>query len=1176
MHLKSIEMVGFKSFADKTLVELKPGISGIVGPNGCGKSNIVDALRWCLGEMSAKSLRSKQMMDVIFAGASGRSPMNMAEVTLTFDNSHGLLPIDFTEIQVTRRLFRSGESEYFLNRTQCRLKDIKDLFMDTGLHEGYSILAQGEVDFVMHAKPEERRQLFEEAAGISKYKARREEALRKLEKVELDLNRLNDLITVLKDQMESLEAAARKAKLFQKVKDELKTLEITDALHRMIALDEQMNSAGRKMEELKAEHERALTELATAEAALTQYHVEQDATEKALYDQQLSMLELDKSINASDNAVRTEKEREKEFEEQAQKLAEKIKILEEEEGGLKLKCDAARTEIETASEKMNALRESYSKAKETWDTTKGGRSELEKKKSSLSGEVFKATSELSAATNESHTLSSLQVHKESELASSLRELSKAETQIGNLSAELLERNGNFNEIMTARETVKNEVQKAKTDLQFMEDKEGTLQNQIQSLRIAIAHAQAQKKILDQKFQKDPYHKGCQSLLNQGFPGLRGAVGILFKYPAHMSHWVETILGSKINYLVFDRMEEAQAGLSWLQEHSLGRARCIILEKISDTQIPDLSSMANANSLLNFVQCDPELERLKKHLLGQAFLAGSTLYDAGVIDGGSDLPAPAPETEGAAVENFQNEFLAFSNLEREISSNQSLLKIVEKDFFAMESECAGLKIILEEKNSQLGKMSLQEDHWKEIIGHKSEELELSTREITFLKDSQAQIQKELGEISVKIQSLAGRIRDLNLQLSEKEAARAALLLEMDQALAQEHELEVAAKEAEVRFETFQADFEKREAGLKTWEEQFNRSIKERETSAADIETCRQKAEAARTKSAAEGQAILKLQEEKVKIAWAIEELLHLKSDREIKNRAALEGMQTTREKQSLLTENLHHLELDLRSTQSEKKNVLSRMEETYQVTQEQIEKDFKPEPVEAEEIARLKKRVESMANSVNLEAPQQHEALAERYNFLNTQTQDLSKAREDLKSAIQQINGTTREQFKETFIKVRENFRRIYGTLFEGGSADLIFTDENNLLETGIDIVAQPPGKKLQNIVLLSGGEKALTAISLLFAFFMVKPSPFCVLDEVDAPWDPANVARFLNLVKEFTQRIQFIVVTHNPRTMEMADVLYGVTMQEFGISKILSMRLKKESSNSTSITPSEKEELTPA
>ena len=1157
MHLKSIEMVGFKSFADRTTVELKPGISGIVGPNGCGKSNIVDALRWCLGEMSARSLRSKQMLDVIFTGASGRAPLNLAEVTLTFDNSHKLLPIDFAEIQVTRKLFRSGESEYYLNRAQCRLKDIRDLFMDTGMHEGYSILAQGEVDFVMHAKPEERRELFEEAAGISKYKARREEALRKLDKVELDLNRLNDLISVVKEQMESLEAAARKAKLFQKVKEDLKQMEITDALHKMISMDEQIAVSAKRMEELRQDHEKATTRVDTAEAALTQYHVDQDATEKELYANQVSVMELDKAIHASDSSVRTEKEREKEFEERARALTEKIWRLEEEAVSLRAKCEGSRLEIETASERLKGLKDTFDGASQAREKAAEERRDIEDEKKVLSEDIFAASAELTVSANEKNSLESLQVRRESEMAASLRELEKAESELAKVRAGLEEKKKDLTGASEGLTVLKEESANAGADLAASQEKERSIEAQMQALRVSMAHARAQKEVLESRFKNDPYRRGTQAILNQGFPGLRGAVGILLEYPQHLGHWVESVLGSKIDHLVFDRMDQAREALNWIREQGSGRARCIILEKVPETPVPDLSHIANANSLLTFVRCDPALETLKRFLLGQSFLSGQTLYDEGVIDGGSDVPMPDPE-KNDAVENFQNEFLALSNLEKELAAGAGSLNGLEAELALAREDGARLKAVLDEKTREYGKLSLRQDHWNGVISSQEEELDLARRETAFLKENRANAEKELADARVKMESLSQTVQRLNAHLTMKETERAGLEARIGGSLAKEHELEISAKEAEIRFETFHTDFEKREESMKEWQSRLERTVKESEQDAAEAAANARKAADSRARQTEEAGNIVKRQEDKDRLGRVIEELLKVKSEREERNRAFLEEIQKTRESQSHLTETLHTLELDLRTLQADKKNVLSRMEETYQVTLEQIEKDFQAQPADPEEIARLKKRVESMANSINLEAPEQHAALSERYNFLTSQTQDLTQAREDLKSAIQQINATTREQFRETFTKVRENFRKIYATLFEGGVADLVFTDETNLLETGIDMVAQPPGKKLQNIALLSGGEKALTAISLLFAFFMVKPSPFCVLDEVDAPWDPANVSRFLGLLKEFTHKVQFLVVTHNPRTMEMADVLYGVTMQEFGISKVLSMRLKKD------------------
>jgi chromosome segregation protein len=396
--------------------------------------------------------------------------------------------------------------------------------------------------------------------------------------------------------------------------------------------------------------------------------------------------------------------------------------------------------------------------------------------------------------------------------------------------------------------------------------------------------------------------------------------------------------------------------------------------------------------------------------------------------------------------------------------------------------------------------------------------------------------------------------------------------IDEKRAEEHRSEIAVKEIEVRLESFQLHLNKSEQSLAEWERRLEEFKKNLADTHRQIEHCKvQVAHIQRVRA----DATVKIQEhqkKKLEVSAQIEELLLSKTALEEKNKALDAALQTLRENQRQLSETAHQVELELRSYENDRKNAFLRVEEIYQITPEQAREQLggqAPEPVDAEELQRLRKRVESMSNSVNLEAPEQFQGLQERHTYLTTQIADLTKAKEDLKATIAQINGSTKEQFRETFTKVRENFRTIYGTLFQGGNADLVFTDETNLLETGIDIVAQPPGKKPQSIQLLSGGEKTLTATALLFAFFMVKPSPFCVLDEVDAPLDPANVSRFLNLLKEFSHKTQFMVVTHNPRTMESADVLYGVTIEESGVSKVLSARLSREQSKSTV-------ELTPA
>lgn len=1167
MYLKSIEMVGFKSFADKTTIELKEGISAIVGPNGCGKSNIVDALRWSLGEMSAKSLRSKQMLDVIFSGSAGRAPVNLSEVTLTFDNSHHLLPIDYTEVQVSRRLFRSGESQYFLNKTQCRLKDIRDLFLDTGMTEGYSILAQGEVDFVMNAKPEERRELFEEAAGISKYKVRRDETLRKLEKVEIDINRLNDVIAMSKEQMDALDSAAKKAKLYQKLRDELKNLEMTDLVYQLDKLEEQIQTTEKRMDELKMQMQQSTVNLDCKEAELVQNRLQQDEYEKQIYDQNKSIFEIDGQITAAEHDLQSAAERETEHIQNEKRYVELIKQYEEDTSVFRKRLEEIQAENQSLNEQSQRLIKFLEKQKKEWEQFEAERKELETTKNKTSETLFEIAREISETQNERNGSASRVIHKESELIAIKKQLEKKNEEQKQLNQTVESLTQNIQQAEQVLTDNEKECQALQEKMALEQIKEKALSDKNVILRHKIVQYETQYASLIQSFEENPYKKGTQAILKQGFPGLHGVVGLLLKYSENMAQWVESALGHKINYLVFEHLHEAQTALDWLKENRMGRAICIILEKIPAVHVPDLSYIPNANSLLTFVQSAPELEKLKKYLLGSAFLAGTTLYDAGTIDGGSDVypveisqqgANPEIPSEDKKLSLSQNQFLVQKKLGSEIKQTTEDLKSAEQEIVAVASSIQEIKTILSEKGAILEKSRIQKIHFEEVLDAKNGELVVCCREIELDKENNDVIVKEMALLSETMRQMDEKINLLTASQKEKEESREDLQKMIEEKQTQEHDAQLLLKESEVRSELLQTHISKNESALEELKSRLSQSNKNIEQTNSDLETSRSKINEFKTIQKNESGKIQTLQKQKIEISAKIEELLKQKSEWDTKNKECELNLQKIRESQSQLSEILHQVEIDLRTHENEKKNIIKRLEESYQISPEQAKEQITPKEVGSEEIFKLRKRVESMSNSVNLEAPEQYQHLQERYEFLNTQTQDLVKAREDLKNALKQINLTTKEQFRENFIKVRENFRAIYSTLFTGGEADLIFTDETDLLNTGIDIVAQPPGKKLQNIALLSGGEKALTAIALLFAFFMVKPSPFCVLDEVDAPWDPANVARFLNLLKEFAKKTQFLIVTHNPRTMEIADILYGVTMEEAGISKILSAKLKKE------------------
>lgn len=1174
MQLKTIEMVGFKSFANKTVIDFKEGITAVVGPNGCGKSNIVDAFRWCLGEMSAKSLRSKQMLDVVFAGSTGKAPMNLAEVTLTFDNTHHLLPIDFTEVQVSRRLYRSGESEYFLNQTQCRLKDIRDLFLDTGIGEGYSILAQGEVDFVINAKAEERRELFEEAAGISKYKVRREEALRKLEKVELDLSRLNDILSLIKEQMDSLETAAKKALNFQKIKEDLKNKEVSYILGKCQTLEQEILSKQNKINEFKKEIAQTTTSSDCAEVEWTQNRLKQDEVEKELYDKNSAILKIEKEMYSADQQLKNSLEREQEFLQKEKKLEEQIQQNQNELSHVQEKLKTIETELNEFENKESSLKESFLIEKNQWKSKENERKKLETSKKENLEVLFHLAMETTEFKNEQNKLNSLVSHKELELLSNKKELDKYAEEETKLSSELKEAENTIKNLSVKEEEISEKSSALKKDFSLLETEVQKEQELCQTLEKKIIQLEAQSKILDETFSNHPYKKGVEAILKKGFPGLKGVLGLLLKYPQNSSLWIEALLGNKLNFLVFEKLEDAEAALDWIKENRIGRACCFILEKIPTINLPNLQSLPNANSMLQFVQCGPELDPLKNYLLGSAFLRGNTLYDRALIDGGSDafsIENEDPESKPAqSWFPSQNQF----KFKEDLNQESSLLKFESQESEKKCHECASklknTKEDLNQKDLALEKIRLEKKHFQTIFDSKNEQWNLLLREMKWLKEQIHSNQNSASESHEKIKLIEEKIGKADIVLKDHEGKR----MELDQSIEtkkeEEHSFELKAKEAEIRLENFLENLNKKKEVFEEWRVHLEEYQKNIEAAMFEIKEGQSQAARCRLIQKESSQKVLELQAEKEKISSGIETLLNKKKEMEESDLKISESLRSLRDAHKTLAELLHQVELELRTLESEKNNHLNRLSETYALTFDQAKENFPlQEAVSIEEVDRLKKKVESLSNSVNLEAPEQYKNLQDRFSFLNTQIQDLLKAKEDLKGAISEINHTTKDQFKQTYLKVRENFQQVYTQLFVGGVADLLLTDETNILESGVEIVAQPAGKKLQNIALLSGGEKTLTAIALLFAFFMVKPSPICILDEVDAPLDPANVTRYLNLVHHFSDKTQFLAVTHNPKTMEAADILYGVTMEESGVSKILSVKLQKQGIQT-------KAELTPA
>lgn len=1144
MYLKRLEMVGFKSFAERTRLEFEQGITAVIGPNGCGKSNVVDAIRWCLGEMSPKSLRSKMLLDVIFNGSANRPPSNLAEVSLTFDNSNKLLPIDYSEVTVTRRLFRSGESEYFMNRTQCRLKDIKELFLDTGIgEEGYSIMEQGRVEYILNARAEERRELFEEAAGVSKYKARREESLRKLERTQIDLDRLADVIAMTKDQMDKLDMAVRKARQYQKLRDELKTMEISHWLWEIAQLDhqlQQLQDAIRSGEEkLQGEtttinqHEARLAELRVAGLELGERLV--------ALNRQLS--DIDGSIGLAEQKQRTAEEREQEIRQRDTVLDAELsagqgrhKELESLRASLQNELDKERTD---ARELAGVL----SQAAESHRALQRRQAELEEQARAAQEKIWQNAQERNRLHNDIGAQRSSEGRLDAELKLLQKELGKAEEKIH--TAETVRQNFQTEAASrdAERQGLEENAQHAKDALTQLEWVLSGLNDRLSTLQKSFYEAKAHLDAQDQLEKNDPYAQGAHAALNAHLPGIYGTLGRLITVAPEDEAVVRQVLGTHLTDLLADTWEDAQAGIRFLAENKKGRARFLILNRL-----PAADTAEGQRSVLDLVQVDDRFRPAVKFLLGRWVADGHTLSGDGFLEGGSEF-----------FSAVGHDPLRRENLQRELVRLESEMNAVSQEKAAGEARKPDLSIDWEKARHALESSRVQQSFYVQEDEKQVSAITLARQEKGFIEADIEKIQSQIQEAEQTAQNLEQRLA--NLAASE-ESLRSQWQA-MQDAL-QSHQPQVSAAAAELAVVTERARGQEERVG---WlEKQAASAEAEFSTLVAGLEAKAQ--ERASSSERLDEQRRLQQEakgviEQEISRRRGVESSLEsLQAERTAHHdqQADVErALAQAREDAEALRTQLQEKKIQQSHAQLRRETTENHMREKYTLSAEEAAHahGVPGQAVDVPELEKLRRRVDNIG-PVNLAAPEEHTQLEERYTFLMTQQQDLLKAKEDLLQTIQKINTTTRESFRETFEKVRENFKNIYGQLFQGGECDLRFTDESDLQNTGIDIFAQPPGKKLQNISLLSGGERALTAVSLLFAFFMVRPSPFAILDEVDAPLDEANVTRYVTLIRNFVHQSQFIMITHNKRSMEMADTLYGVTMETLGVSKILSARLKKE------------------
>ena len=1171
MFLYKLEVQGFKSFVDKTLVEFGDGITGVIGPNGCGKTNVSDAIRWVLGEQSAKQLRGDSMEDVIFNGCPTRKPVGLAEVHLSFKNENGILPTEYSEVTISRRVFRSGASEYFINKTPCRLKDIRDLFYDTGMgSHAYSVIERSMVDHVLSDNSGHRRFLFEEASGITKYKSRKKEALNKLDATEIDLTRLNDIVFEIERELRSLARQVGKARRYQRLREQIRDLDLALTAQRVESLRAKEKLAAEQWQEEAVRREGASTTLTQLEAHLN--------------DQKLALLELERELSTALAGLRDR--------EQARSRAEQQTVLLRERGdGLRRHGAESATEAASLRERLMDVRRDEQLAIERkaelrlqLEQAQIAAEELERTFGALEAELRQHRSVAAEHKQLSLDLFSAEADKRSarERASERRtalaeRLDAARGKLGEMEHRIAE---------LARTAMLGEQQKHGVELELDEARrmlagvEVTLAGIAEAIRDADAttarlrqdSAAADSRLETLRELKRNFEgvsEGVKGLLSAGaVEGVLGVVADVLQIPGRYLDALEASLGEASAFVLVENAAGRDRALERLRELPSGRATLVDLSAITlgtPPHVPEEPGVLGRASEL--VRCEDRFRPLVERLLGSVVMVedrAAAQRLSALAEGGLRFVSLDGEVweRGRVRAGSAASLSGLLHREMEIRDLTGMIAELGLAIEAAERECGALD---DRRTSTIGQrvaVAADVDRRRDALEALTRDLEAASRESRWAHD-------EASARRTEIATLESEGETLDRTLQQAEADLAMFQGELDRARLQLADLDGAVRQVESRRdEAAGTAQEAREALLRA-----SREEAEWQSRWARAEQTRHELEAAlESRLAGEREALARVDEIEAEIAGLAAGLTGLLTsetdqrervgDLQTRFRTLKSEVQTGEDEArkrrfevSELSELLHSVELDRVQARAELDRTFERLRTEYEMEPESWQPGAAPAGFDPEastrELVENRERFRAMG-MVNLLALEEYTKKKERYDFLTQQREDLLKAKAQLLEAIEKINVTAGALFVQTFEKVQEHFRDIFKTLFEGGDAELRTVGEDPL-ECEIEIVAKPRGKHLQSISLMSSGERALTAIALLFALYLVKPSPFCLLDEVDAPLDDANVERFLRMLRRFSDRTQFVVITHNKKTMEAAGVLYGVTMQELGVSKLVSV-----------------------
>ena len=1183
MYLKKLELQGFKSFANKTSLEFMPGITTVIGPNGSGKSNISDAIRWVLGEQSMKSLRGTKSEDIIFAGTENRKSQGFAEVSLVIDNQDAKLPIEFAEVTITRRLYRSGETGYFINKAPCRLKDILELIMDTGIgKDGYSIIGQGKIDEILSNKSEDRRGIFEEAAGIIKYRTRKAESEKKLEQAKLNLLRVNDILSEIEVNLDPLKLQAEKAKKFLSLRDELKTIEIGLFLVNIESYKVKLKELLKNIDELNFQ-------IDDENVNLNNLQQEKDKIKQGLDDLIISIEEMQNLSFESTNKI--------------EKINADINVARERITNNKENFDRYLKEIEeqeTRKVELNTEKEERQNKKINLSTNKEKfTKELEEKEKMLA----EITAKLSQEETEIEGKKKI-VEESQDLKYDKREGIKTQEIVYEnlvkrekvLQQELQETISELDEkrlyktdiakVFTKIEAKRNEYSKK---IEEIEEKKTESSKRVAEFEAVINNLESEIRVKNSKCkflqemekEKEGYQKAIKEILlecdrNASLKkGVHDVLANLITVPKEYETAIEIALGGTLQNIVTDTEEDAKKLIEYLRKNNLGRASFLPISSVKGKKVDHLIKNGLSGVIgiaSDLVKTAPKYEEIILNLLGKTvvvedmdtaiILARQNKYGFKIVTLKGDIINPSGAISGGSIKQNTTNIIGRAGQIKDLLSELSKLeKNLEKVKNEKKEYIKSITSILEqaetiEKEAQSSEITYATEKQKvesieeaiaklenKLANLKKESLDIEkTKEQTLI--TKARYETEIKELEQKMETLNGQISVFAEKNKDNQKYIDDLNFDITNLKISVSSFDESANSLDEIIARIDQDILNIEKGITVKKEQRikieqdNKMLEEQITNLNN-----------------------QIEEIKQNVNQSVEKVEELKKKRQEEN-SRLDNVELSIAEKLKLLENLkgETAKLDIKKSKIdvELEQIEQKLWEDYEITPNNAEQEFeKPKNVQTttKRVKELKEQIKNLG-SINIDSIEEYRQTKERYDFMCEQRLDLEDSSAKLRKVIQDMTKIMKEQFAEKFNIINKNFGEVFKELFGGGKAELKLTDEENILECGIDIEVQPPGKKLQNMTLLSGGEKAFTAIALLFAILKINPAPFCVLDEIEAALDDVNVYRFAEYLKKFADETQFLVITHRKGTMEAADTVYGITMEENGISKLLSMQLK--------------------